>query len=50
MSIMIDKATPADAAAIIEYLKQVGAETDNLTFGAEGRCITGSRSGVYCSI
>lgn len=36
MSITIEKANPADAALILEYLKRVGAETDNLTFGAEG--------------
>lgn len=40
MSISIEKASPADAAAMIEYLKQVGGETDNLTFGAEGLPIT----------
>lgn len=36
MSIVIEKAVPADASAILGYLKQVGSETDNLTFGAEG--------------
>ena len=36
MNITIEKAKPEDAAAILEYLKQVGSETDNLTFGAEG--------------
>ena len=36
MSIIIAKAFPADAASILEYLKQVGGETDNLTFGPEG--------------
>lgn len=36
MNITIEKATPADAAALLAYLKQVGGETDNLTFGAEG--------------
>ena len=36
MNIMIEKATPADAAALLAYLKQVGWETENLTFGAEG--------------
>lgn len=40
MSITIERASPEDAAAIIEYLKQVGGETDNLTFGAEGLPIT----------
>jgi len=36
MSISIEKAAPCDAALILEYLKQVGGETDNLTFGSEG--------------
>ena len=32
----IVRARPEDAAALLEYLKIVGAETDNLSFGAEG--------------
>lgn len=36
MSVRIEKATPSDAAMLLEYLKQVGGETDNLTFGSEG--------------
>lgn len=36
MNIIIERATATDAAVILEYLKQVGGETDNLTFGAEG--------------
>lgn len=36
MSIIIEKASSTDAASILEYLKQVGGETDNLTFGEEG--------------
>ena len=36
MSIIIEKASVSDAAGIIEYLKKVGGETDNLTFGADG--------------
>jgi len=36
MSIVVEKAKAEDAAKILEYLKQVGSETDNLTFGAEG--------------
>lgn len=35
MSVVIEKASYKDAEAILEYLKQVGSETDNLTFGAE---------------
>ncbi len=36
MDIIIEKAAAADAAALLAYLRQVGGETDNLTFGAEG--------------
>lgn len=36
MSITIEKATYTDAEAILEYMKQIGSETDNLTFGSEG--------------
>ena len=36
MGIRIEKAVPNDAAMLLEYLKQVGGETDNLTFGPEG--------------
>lgn len=36
MNITIEKASPVDAAEILEFLKQVGGETDNLTFGSEG--------------
>ena len=36
MSIRIEKAIPSDAAKLLKYLKQVGGETDNLTFGPEG--------------
>ena len=36
MEITYRKAVPSDAAALIEYLKQIGGESDNLTFGAEG--------------
>ncbi len=40
MNITIERATAKDAAAMIKYLKQIGGETDNLTFGAEGLPIT----------
>ena len=36
MEITIEKASPADAAAFLEFLKIAGAQKDNLTFGAEG--------------
>lgn len=34
--ILIREALPEDAKAILACMKQVGSETDNLTFGAEG--------------
>ena len=36
----IEPAKPEDAAAMLAYLKQLGGETDNLTFGGEGRPLT----------
>jgi len=36
MHIQITKALPEDAEGLIEFLNTVGAETDNLSFGAEG--------------
>ena len=36
MNIIITKAIPEDAKEILEYLKKIGGETDNLTFGSEG--------------
>lgn len=47
MSITIEKAAPNDAAAVLAYLKQVGGETDNLTFGAEGLPITVEAEAAY---
>lgn len=47
MSITIEKATSEDAAEILQYLKQVGAETDNLTFGAEGLPFTIESEAAY---
>ena len=49
MSITIEKATCADAAEILQYLKQIGAETDNLTFGAEGLPFTIESEAAYIS-
>lgn len=37
---VIRKAAVSDAENILEYCKAVGAETDNLTFGAEGISLT----------
>lgn len=36
MTITIEKAKASDAHEVLEYLKKIGGETDNLTFGAEG--------------
>ncbi len=36
MSFYIERATADDAAEMLEYLKLVGAQSDNMTFGAEG--------------
>ena len=36
MDIIIEKATAQDAEQLLEYLKRIGGETDNLSFGAEG--------------
>lgn len=40
MKIAYRTAAPSDAAALLEYLKTVGGETDNLTFGAAGIPLT----------
>lgn len=36
MNITYRTAVPSDAAQLLDYLKTVGGETDNLTFGADG--------------
>ena len=36
MNINIERAKPSDAAALLDYLKCIGGETDNLTFGSDG--------------
>lgn len=40
MMVLIRKTAPADAAALLEYCKCVGGESDNLTFGSEGIAMT----------
>lgn len=47
MGILIEKARPADAAEMLEYLKTIGGETDNLSFGAEGLPITAADEEAY---
>ncbi|MGM9551264.1 MAG: GNAT family N-acetyltransferase [Clostridia bacterium] len=36
MNVTIEKISVSDAAEILEYLKKIGEESDNLSFGAEG--------------
>ena len=40
MDFVITRAVPDDAEALLEYLRLVGSETDNLLFGAEGLPLT----------
>ncbi|MBQ3010574.1 MAG: hypothetical protein IJD81_05245 [Oscillospiraceae bacterium] len=49
MNVLIEKAVPADAEAILAYLKRVGGETDNLTFGREGLPFTVKAETEYLS-
>lgn len=49
MNIIIEKARPEDAEGVLEYLKMVGSETDNLTFGAEGMPISVEDEAAYIS-
>ena len=45
--IEIRKAVPSKAERILDYCKAVGAESDNLTFGAEGVSITPEKEKAY---
>ena len=36
MDIVVERAKSQDASEILEFLKQIGKETDNLSFGEEG--------------
>lgn len=47
MSVVIERATAEDAVAMLEYLKQIGGETDNLTFGSEGLPFTPEAEAAY---
>ena len=47
MNIIIEIATEKDAEALLEYTKQIGGETDNLTFGAEGIGFTVAQEAEY---
>lgn len=35
-NIIVERAHPEDAAELLEFTKTIGAQTDNLTYGAEG--------------
>lgn len=47
MSIIIEKASSMDAEVMLKYMKQIGGETDNLTFGAEGLSLTVKEEAAY---
>ena len=47
MNIIYREAEPSDAGKFLEYCKRVGAESDNLTFGAEGLPFTISQTADY---
>ncbi len=46
-AVRIRRALPEDAGAVLHYLRQVGGETDNLTFGGEGPGLTESEEREY---
>ena len=45
--IEIRKAVASDAENILKYCKTVGAESDNLTFGAEGVSVALEKNGKF---
>ena len=45
--IEIRETRPEDAGKVLEYLKRIGGETDNLTFGAEGLPFTVAQEAAY---
>lgn len=47
MAVVIEKARPSDAGAVLAFLKQVGGETDNLSFGSEGLPFTVEAEAEY---
>ena len=49
MNVIIEKAAAGDAAAILEYLKRIGSETDNLSFGGEGLPFSAEDEAAYIS-
>ena len=49
MNLVIEKASPTDAAAVLDFLKQIGGETDNLSFGAEGLPFSAESEAAFLS-
>ena len=47
MNLTIERAKPADAAAVLVYLRRIGGETDNLSFGGEGLPFTEEAEAAY---
>ena len=47
INIIYREAEPSDAGKFLEYCKIVGAETDNLTFGAEGLSLSISQEADF---
>ena len=47
MEILYRNAQPNDAAALLDYLKVIGSESDNMTFGAEGFPATVEQEELY---
>ena len=46
-AVRIRRARPEDAGAVLDYLRRVGGETLNLTFGAEGPGLTEAEEQEY---
>lgn len=45
--VTIERARPEDAAALLAFLRRVGGETDNLTFGPEGLPVTAEEEAAW---
>lgn len=47
MQITIEPAVPENAEALLAFLRQIGGETDNLSFGPEGLPVTAAQEAAY---
>ena len=47
---VIERAQPEEAAALLDYLKIIGGETDNLSFGAEGVSLSIEEEQAYLHV